>query len=428
MQPAEEPASAGATTPRQQPRLFYGWYVALAGASNNFIVFGLTVWGFGVFIEPLRREFHWSTAAIAAGFSIRSFQQGFMAPFAGVLIDRFGPRRMVVLGTLLLARGLLLFASAHNLTMYYGASLVIAMGQSIGSFTAFSAALMRWFVRKRGRAMGVLNAGNGAGYLLVPAVAFLVTHAGWREALVAGAALLLALGVPLALLVRDDPEDVGQAPDGDPVVQRVGGERAALPGLSVREAVHVPAFYLLALAQAAGGATISGWTVHTIPHLEHAGVSLGAATMVGVIYAVCQLAFRPTAGVLGDRFGRRRMFALAYALQAIGIVLFAFVSRDRLWVLPLYYATFAFGQAAWSVLQAAIVADYFGPRRFGTINGLVNIVQMPLGLASPIIAGYVFDRHDTYVPVFVAYAVCSLAAGSAVWLIRRLPLQLARAE
>lgn len=407
------------------PRQFYGWYIALAGASNNFIVFGLTVWGFGVFIAPLRQEFHWSTAAIAAGFSIRSVQQGFMAPIAGMLIDRFGPRRMVVLGTLLLSGGLLLFAATHNLAMYFAASLVIALGQSIGSFTAFSAAIMRWFVRKRGRAMGVLNAGNGAGYLLVPAVAFIVTHAGWREALVAGAALLLLLGVPLALLVRDDPEDLGQAPDGDPFVQRLGSERPTLPGLSTREALRVPAFYLLALAQGAGGATISGWTVHMIPHLQHAGFSLGAATMVGVVYALCQLAFRPTAGVLGDRFGRRRMFALAYALQAVGIVLFALIARDRLWVLPLYYATFAFGQAAWSVLQAAIVADYFGPRRFGTINGLVNVVQMPLGLASPIIAGYLFDQHATYLPAFVGYGVCSLLAGIAIWLIRRPPLQTA---
>jgi sugar phosphate permease len=421
---AGDAAVAGRAGARARRRWFFGWYIVAAGATNNFVVFGLTIWGFGIFIEPLREEFGWSTAAIAGGFSIRSLEQGFLAPFVGVLIDRFGPRVMLVAGTLILAAGLGVFAAVQSLELYYVASLLVALGQSVGSFTAYSAAVMRWFVRKRGRAMGLMNAGNGAGYLLVPLIALVVTHGGWRWAMAAGAVLLLVVALPLALFVRDAPEQLGLRPDGDEAGD-APGEEGALPGSSVREALRVPAFYLLVAAQAGGGALISGWTVHTIPHLRDGGFSLGGATAVGVGYALLQIGFRPAAGLLGDRVGRLRMLVVAYALLAMGMVVFAFVTRERLLLLPLYYATFAFGQAAWSVLQIALVADLFGPRRFGTIFGLLGIMQMPAGLLSPVLAGAWFDAHGTYVPVFVAYAVCALVGAVSLALVRRPPLGVA---
>jgi len=341
-----------------------------------------------------------------------------------VLIDRFGPQLMLIADTLILALGLLAFALVQSIEMYYLASLLVALGQSVGSFTAYSTAVMRWFVRKHGRAIGLMDAGNGAGYLLVPLVAFIVTHAGWRAAMVAGAVLLVSIALPLALFVRDAPAPPGLRPDGDPLDADSAHDTALAgqQGASVGEALRTPAFYLMVAAQAGGGALISGWTAHTIPHLRDGSFSLAAATTVGVVYALCQLAFRPAAGVVGDRVWRRRMLVLAYLLQAVGIVVFAFVTRERVLLLSLYYATFAFGQAAWSVLQMSVVADLFGPRRFAMIFGLLGIMQVPASLASPVIAGAVFDARSTYVPVFVAYAGCALAAALALALSRRAPL------
>lgn len=394
---------------------------------NNFLTAGLAVWGFGVYVSPLRSEFGWSTAAIAAGFSIRSFQQGFLAPLAGVIVDRFGPRRVAVGGSLLMVAGLLLFAGTQSLWMYYLASVLMAMGQSASSFTAFSTAVMRWFARKRGRAMGMMHAGNGAGYFLVPGVAFVVAVGGWREALVISAALVLLIALPLALVLRNSPADLGLSPDGDALQPRMAAplsaqaSAAGLAGASLSEAMHTSTFWLIALAQACGGAAVQGWVVHTIPHLEAVGFSLGAATMIGVGYAVCQLIFRPATGLIADRFGRKRIFVFSFGLQAVGMLMFAALSSGRLWLLPAYYATFAAGQAAWVVLQAAIVADYFGPRRFATINGVVNTIQMPVGVISPIAAGYVFDRTGSYAPVFIAYSAMGVLAAVSVLLIRRRP-------
>ena len=124
-------------------------------------------------------------------------------------------------------------------------------------------------------------------------------------------------------------------------------------------------------------------------------------------------------GLIADRVGRKRIFMIAFLLQAAGMLVFALLTRERLWMLPIYYATFAAGQAAWVVLQAAIVADYFGARQFATINGVVNTIQMPVGVASPIVAGYVFDQTGTYTPVFIVYAGMAVIAATSIMFIRR---------
>ncbi|MSQ35935.1 MAG: MFS transporter [Dehalococcoidia bacterium] len=395
--------------------------IAGSGAVGNFLTAGISVWSFGIFIAPLREELGWSTAVIALGFSIRSFEQGLMAPVTGLMVDRFGPRKMAVTGAIVLAIGILMFSQAHSKGMYYGASVVMALGQSVGSFVAYSAALMRWFRRYRGRAMGVLNAGNGAGYALVLPLSWLITAVGWRETLVISAIVLLVVTVPIALLLRDDPTELGLGPDGVSLTAQEIAVPVAASGMSVHDAVRTPMFYLLALAGALNGAAILGWIVHQIPHLKAEGFSTGEAASVGVAYAVCQIAFRPASGFLGDRIGRKRLFVIAFALQGVGMVVFALISSERVWLLPVYFMTFAFGQAAWVVMQLAVVADYFGPRRVATINGLIGAAQMPAGVLSPVLAGLYFDRTGSYVPVFIVFGVLAMVAAFAVSLIRRPP-------
>jgi MFS family permease len=413
-----------ATTKRSRrllPRhLFYGWRITLAGSVSNFLTAGIAVWSFGFFIDPLRDEMGWSTAAIALGFSIRSFEQGLFAPLAGVMVDRIGPRRMAAIGMIIFAVGLLMFSQARSLWVYYAASLVMAVGQSVGTFMPYSAVLMRWFQRKRGKAMGILNAGNGSGYFLVPAIILLISTVGWRGTLLVCAVAVLTVSLPLALtVIKDHPSMMGEHPDGVASEDDRSMEAGALPGMTVAQAVRTPTFYLLALAAAGNGATLLGWIVHQTPHLKDVGFSVGWIAAIGIVYAVCQVLVRPVAGIFGDRIGRKRLFAASFAMQAIGILLFGLLSSDRVWLLPLYYMTFAFGQATWVVLQQAVVADFFGPRRFATILGLVNTVQMPVGVTSPVIAGYVFDTTGSYVPIFIAYACTSAIGALAIASIRQ---------
>ena len=190
---------------------------------------------------------------------------------------------MAITGLIALTIGLVLFSQSRTIGVFYAASLVMALGQSLGSFTPFSAALMNWFSRQRGRAMGLVSTGNGAGGLAAPVLAAMIAMIGWRETALVAALVVLVIALPLAMTLRDRPEPYGTGPDGVPLeTASTGGAGArsyvptTLSGFEVREALRTPAFYLLALASGLGGAILVTWIVHAIPHLEQTGFSLQA--------------------------------------------------------------------------------------------------------------------------------------------------------
>ena len=409
------PVAAVQRTLRGQ--LYYGWYIAGAGAASNFLIIGIAIFGFGVFIEPMRAELHWSLTAISIGLSLRSFEQGLLAPVTGILVDRLGPRRMAVAGVVLLVLGLLIFSQARQLWVFYVATATMAVGQSVGSFTPFSAAIMRWFDRKRGRAMGLLNSGNGAGYFVVPLLAALINAMGWRPTLVLAALVILALGIPLAFVLRDGPEHYGLRPDGAAPTEDVSDEAAdyVVGGLSVAEALHTPAFYLIALAVGSSGAIQIPWIIYQVPHFQNVGFSLQAAAVIGGIYGAMQIALRFTVGWVGDLVGRRRLLILSFLLQGIGLLIFANLTRERAWLLPAYYLTYGIGHASWLIMQMTMVADYFGTRHYATLRGLTSTLQMPIGVLTPVLVGWSFDQTGSYRLIFTAYAV--VAASGAFWML-----------
>ena len=433
----------GAAPPRARrglggrwPRVYYGWYMALAGAASNFLVLGIAVFGFGVFISPIREETGWTLAQISLAFSIRSFENGLLAPFTGFMVDRLGTRRMAFSGLLALVVGLVLFSQSRQLWAFYAASLVMAFGQSLGSFTPFSAALMNWFSRQRGRAMGLVSTGNGAGGLAAPILAAMIALMGWRETAIVAAVAVAVIGMPLAMTLRDRPEPYGTGPDGVPLDPAPGegasaegasggagapsaASAAATGGYEVIEVLRTPAFYLLALASGFGGAVLVTWIVHQIPHLEQTGFSLQAAALIAGVYGVVQVGMRFALGWVGDVLGRRRMLIGAFALIALGMLVFNALEPGRAWLIPVYYLTFAPGHATFVVMSQTVVADYFGTRRFATIRGLAQSTAMPLGLIGPVFAGWVFDRDGSYQAAFLLLSAFALLAGLLVLLVRR---------
>ena len=298
----------------------------------------------------------------------------------------------------------------------------MSLGLSIGAGTAYPAAIMHWFEAKRGRAMGLLNSGNAAGWLVVPALALLIDAIGWRGAATAGAFAILAVGLGAALVVRDRPADVGASVDGAERGAEAPGQRTAGAsggGMGPREALGTPALYLLAIASAFAVAGLVTWTVFLVPHLRAVGFSLQEAALITGLYGPFQLVLRFAAGWFGDLLGRRRVFVASFAAQGAGLLIFANLSGDRLWLLPAYYLVYGFGHAAWLVLQMAIVADYFGVRRFATVRGLTSMLQMPITVAAPLAAGWSFDRTGSYRAVFTIYAAAALAGVVCMLLIRR---------
>lgn len=412
-------------------RVFYGWYIAVAGAGASFLLLGITAFGFGVLISGFREEYGWSVSAIALGISIRSLEQGVMSPFMGYLMDRLGPRRASVIGAIVVSGSLFMFSQASTLPVYYAASIIMAMGQSLGGYGAYTLAAMRWFNRKRGRATGVITIGNGFGYTMPLVIASLFSAFGLHTTLVILGVVVFVVGVPLALVIRDRPESMGYLPDGVPLDNgeapqaggHGGGHHAARVdsegGYDVHQVLHMPAFYLLILTSATVGAGHGAWSIFQVPALESAGFSLGFAASLVSIYGLIQIPLRLASGWIGDLAGRRQLCLAGILFQAVGLLTFAFVTPDRLWLLPVYYATFGVGHASWLIGSQAIIADYFGTKRYATIRGFAQSGQLPVSVMTPLFIGYMFDRFGDYQLAFICLGVLSITAAGWFAAIRR---------
>ena len=407
-------------------RLFYGWYIVFAGAVSNAIMLTMVVFGFGVFIDLFKNEFGWSVTAIAVGFSIRSLESGLLSPFTGFVQDKLGARVTCIMGLVMMGIALLTYAQVRNLPTYYAASALLALGQSLGGFNSYTNAIMRWFNKKRGVAMGVMNIGNGVGYFGPLFIAGLVAALGWREALVAMAVILLVAGIPLAMIIRENPEPYGFAPDGDalPPEGAVGATRPARrprsdTGMEVKAALKTPAFYLLVLTAAVQGFAHSSWNTLQIPHMKANGFTLEQAGLVLGFYGVGQIAMRFSIGWLGDKFGRKRVYLVSYAGHGSGLLAFAFLSPERMWLLPFYYVLFGMGHGAQNTIGQSIVADYYGAKRFATLRGLRQSMTLPASILAPVFSGLMFDLTGNYRLGFVLLSAISLSGIFFQALIRR---------
>lgn len=405
--------------------VFYGWYIALAGAGTNCVVLGITQFGFGVFIEEFRVTYGWSVTAIALGYSIRTLEQGLFAPFTGYIADRIGPRKMAITGVIIIAFSLLMFSQAKTLTIYYAASIVMSLGQSVGGSNAFTLAIMRWFVKRRGNAMSVITTGNGFGYFATLILAAMIAALGFHESFVVLAIVVFVVGVPLAMVIRDRPEHLGLLADGEkagdnPDSAAVQASRArASGGLSVRDAVRTPAFYLLVLAMAAGSAAQLVWIIFQVPHLVAAGFSVTFAGTQAAIYGMAAIPLRWVVGWLGDKMGRKTLYMLAVTLEGVGLCFFAFVTPERWWLFIPFYLTFGIGHCGWLVLNQTLAADFFGSRNFATIRGLINTFQIPVGIVLPLCMGLVYDANQNYQIAYLAIAVFVAAGALSLNLVRR---------
>ena len=405
-------------------KLFYGWYIAAAGAGTNFVVLSITLLGFGVFIEAFRVTYGWSVTAIALGYSIRTLEVGLFAPFTGYLADRVGPRRMAVTGVVIIAISLLIFSQATTLPIYYTASIVMALGQTIGGPNAFTLAIMRWFVRRRGNAMSIVTTGNAASYVATLALTALIAMAGLQDAFLVLSALVFIICVPLALVIKDSPAEMGLRPDGD-----VDGPRTVDTGkvktaevsgdFSVRDALRNANFYLLVLAMAAGAASQLIWVVFQVPHLVAQGFSLTTVGVLALTFGLVAIPMRWFVGWLGDTLGRTRTYIAAVCLMGIGHCFFAFVTPDRWWLFVPFFLIFSVGHAGYLVLNNTLPADFFGSKNFATIRGLVSALQIPVSVVLPVIMGALYDAQGNYQMAYVGVAVFVILGALALVFARR---------
>lgn len=400
------------------PNVYEGWLVVGASAFYITLTSGAINYGFGTIFRPLREEFGWSVAATAFAFSLRQEASGIAAPLIGMINDRFGPQRTVALGVLIISSAVLGLSFIQNLWQFYTAMLLISVGASSVGGPVGMAAVTTWFERRRARALALMTMGGGlAGVMVVP-IAALVVGLGWRGALRVEALTLLLAGLVPASTTRFRPADHHQPLDGLPVTSADGTpvSRRVFWGIPVRQAIRTPSFVMLTLGLAGisfGTATV---TVLQIPYLESIGLPSTAAASTVAFYALSSLIGRIGFGFLADRFNKRIMLATCTAMIALGLGLLPFVHTlyEALAVLLLLGPGFG----GTIPVRAAMIADNYGTRYFGTLNGLATFVRTIGSAFGPLLVGYTVDRTGLYLVGWLLAAAVVTAGFVAVILER----------
>jgi OFA family oxalate/formate antiporter-like MFS transporter len=318
-----------------KPRMFYGWFVVAAAFAVTFVGFG-SAYTFSAFVESLQKDFAASRGSVSLVFSLAGFLYFGLGIVSGPLADRWGSRRMAVIGMLLIGIGLAIASTARTLAEVY-AAYGLGVGLGVGcSYVPVVGAVQRWFLRRRGFASGLAVSGIGVGTLVMPPLASLLIDAlGWRTAYLVLGALAAVVGAGMALMIENDPRDRGLGPDGDALQSGAQSMRPA--GASVREAIRSRRFAVLYAACLICSFGVFVPFVHLVPYAMDHGVPQSSAVLLLGVIGVGSTAGRFFLGGLADRMGRQ----LALLTMFVGMALALSV-----WALSTYFwslAAFAFG-------------------------------------------------------------------------------------
>jgi MFS transporter, OFA family, oxalate/formate antiporter len=391
---------------QRAPQIFRGWYVVAAAFVVTFIGFG-TAYTFTAFVAPLQADFGASRGSVSLVFSLAGFLYFALGVISGPLADRWGARPLAALGMVLNGAGLVLASQARTLTEVY---LSYALGVGLGVGCAFVPALgavQRWFDKHRAKASGFAVAGVGVGTLVMPPLATLLISAfGWRDAyLILGVAVAL-VGVAATLMIENDPQARGLAPDGEPPQQ--SARTAPKVGSSLGDAIRSREFWILYATTllCSFGAFVP--FVHLVPYATAHGISpSSAALLVGAI-GVGSTAGRFFLGTLADRVGHVR--ALTMMIPGMGCTLIIWVISSAPWALAFFAICYGVFYGGWVAVLPAVVMGYFGGRNVSSIMGTLY-TSVALGtLAGPSAAGWAFDISGTYTVPIVSAIAADLAA------------------
>ena len=410
-----------------RPPFFYGWLiVAVAFVTMAIGVNARTA--FSLLFPPILAEFGWPRATTAGAFSVGFLVSAVFSPLLGRMMDRFGPRVVIELGVATMALGLIaasFTSQPWHLHMTLGA-LVGTGGVCLG-YTGQALFLPNWFARRRGLAMSIAYSGVGAGSIvLFPVVQIVIERFGWRWTCVAMGILVLVLLAPLNLLLRKTPQEMGLQPDGDPVP---GSGMQAKQSLRVVDAVWVSIdwtlgraartarFWWMACGFVTGLFAWYGVQVHQTKYLvevgfsgEHAAWALGFVSLAGV---PGQIAL----GHLSDRIGREWVWAigsLGFAICYAALLLLRDTpSAFLLWTMVVSQGLLGYGLSS---VIAAIVADVFQGRRYGTIMGMLMAFGIVGGAAGPWLLGLAYDATGSYAAGFSVAIGCCFVSAISIWI------------
>jgi MFS family permease len=395
--------------------LFYGWYIVASAFVILFFNAGAR-FSFGVMFKPMIAEFGWSRGSISLVFFLNMALYAFSLIVAGRLYDRYGPKWVICISTVLLSTGFMLIAVINSLWQFftfYG--VVAALGLGGPSVSLMAAITSKWFARLRGLAISIALTGSSAGqFALVPLITIVTLRHGWRVSYFSIGLVMLVVNIILAVLVmRGDPHVLGQRPFGHRRKKGDGGAKhgaadTGLRDLGLRDAMHTRSFWLFSIVMFVCGSGDFLVATHLIPLVTDYGISPIIAGNMLAWFGLMSLAGLLVAGPLSDLIGNKIPIALTFLLR-----FFLFLLILRYQTLDSFYCfalTFGFTLLITAPLTATLMGRLYGFSHVGLITGFITTVHHVGGGFWTYMGGVIFDQTGSYHMAFVLSAIMALVA------------------
>src|SRR5580658_2767626 len=388
---------------------YYGWRVVLAACLGVTAGFGsLFVYTFSVFVKPLAAEFGWSREAISSGFAIAAVTLGLISPLLGRWIDRFGPRRiilicMTVYGFAIASLSLL----RSGLWQFYVTCFVLGVVGNGAAHLAFSRSISTWFQRRLGMALAFVMVGAGLGAMILPVVAqAIISRSGWRAAYASLGGLALLLGLPLSWRYIREHGATG-----------LTSAPAAHSGMTWQQGLRSSVFWIVTAILFVSSISMNGAITHLSALLTDRGLTAGKAALCASLLGGSSLLGRIVVGWLLDRFFGSRVALVINLITALGMFLLA---RATSFPAGCFAAVLiGVGAGGEAAITPYLLTRYFGLRAFSTLYGLTWTFYAAAGAIGPVILGHAFDATGSYSSLLILLAAALAVAAATNLLLPR---------
>jgi MFS family permease len=373
---------------------YYGWRVVLAACLGVMAGFGsLFVYTFSVFVKPLAAEFGWSREAISSGFAIAAVTLGIISPLLGRWIDRFGPRRIILICMTVYGLAIASLSLLHSrLWQFYLTCFVLGVVGNGAAHLAFSRSISTWFQRRLGVALAFVMVGAGLGAMILPVVAqSIISRDGWRAAYASLGGLALLLGLPLSWRYIRERGIAGH-----------GSAATPHSGMTWQQGLRSPAFWIVTTILFVSSISMNGAITHLSALLTDRGLTTGNAALCASILGGSSLLGRIVVGWLLDRFFGPRVALAINLITALGIFLLAQANSFPAGCVAA--ALIGVGAGGEAAITPYLLTRYFGLRAFSTLYGLTWTFYAAAGAIGPVILGRAFDATGSYSSLLILLA------------------------
>lgn len=406
-------------------RIFYGWWVLFGIFAGYTALCGIEIYTLPLFYPELIREFGWSTEKVTRAATIFYLTGAILTPFVSSFFDRFSARAFMIVGASAATLALFSYSTLHSLTQMAIIYMVFSTSQVCAGQVPTMLIVTRWFKRYRGIAVGITLMGPDVGGAIFPLVVkHVLSWGSWRDALrVLTPIMGIMTLVPLIFLIRSRPEEKGLLPDGNspkPETPDLATPLPVHPGLTLREAVRMPAFYILAFATGSLWFCMNGIVQHqTIFLSQELGIAMD--TLPVIVSSIFWFAIigKLLIGYLSDHFDKILiMFIVVLALIG-GLIILRFSSAENLFGLYCYAAVFGIGYSGTFTMIQLVIAEFYSGQSYGKILGILTMVDVGAGGIAITVIAMMQEAFKSYLPVFeMLIVLTSMVAFLVLFLFR----------